>query len=141
MIQADPVRVVDEDMKDVPRDGRTMGELVMRGNNVMLGHFDDEEATARAFRGGWPHPGDLGIPHSDGHIELRDRAKAFVILKPGASVSEGELVAHVQTQLARFKAPTAIEFADQLPRTSTGKTQKLERGEKEWAGHSSRIQG
>ena len=69
MIQADSVRVVDEAMNDVPRDGRTMGEIVMRGNNVMLGYFDDEDATAKAFQGGWLHSGDLGVQHSDGYVE------------------------------------------------------------------------
>jgi len=184
MIQADPVRVVDKNMVDVPRDGRTMGEIVMRGNNVMLGYFDDEEATAKAFLGGWLHSGDLGVQHSDGYVELRDRAKdiiisggenistveiehaiethaavlevavigipdekwgerpkAFVIRKPGAAVNEAELIAYLQTHLARFKTPKAIEFVDHLPRTTTGKTQKFELREKEWAGHPSRIQG
>src|SRR6185295_9482253 len=56
---ADLVRVVDSDDADVPRDGASMGEVVMRGNNVMLGYHDDPEGTARAFRGGWFHSGDL----------------------------------------------------------------------------------
>jgi fatty-acyl-CoA synthase len=184
MIHADPVRVVDEKMNDVPRDGRTMGEIVMRGNNVMLGYFRDPEATANAFRGGWLHSGDLGVQHSDGYIELRDRAKdiiisggenistveiehaielhpavlevavigipdekwgerpkAFVLRRPGAEVNETELIGYLQTHIARFKVPKAIEFVADLPRTSTGKTQKFELREKEWAGHSSRIQG
>ena len=50
-------------MNDVPRDGETMGEVVMRGNNVMRGYFDDDEATAKAFRGGWFHSGDLAVWH------------------------------------------------------------------------------
>jgi fatty-acyl-CoA synthase len=184
MIHADPVRVVDEKMNDVPRDGRTMGEIVMRGNNVMLGYFRDPGATANAFRGGWLHSGDLGVQHSDGYIELRDRAKdiiisggenistveiehaielhpavlevavigipdekwgerpkAFVLRRPGAEVNETELIGYLQTHIARFKVPKAIEFVADLPRTSTGKTQKFELREKEWAGHSSRIQG
>jgi fatty-acyl-CoA synthase len=184
MIQADPVRVVDEDMNDVPRDGRTMGEIVMRGNNVMTGYFADEKATAEAFRGGWMHSGDIGVQHPDGYVELRDRAKdiiisggenistvevehtieahpavreaavvgvpdekwgerpkAFVVLNPGAQVTEAELIAHVRDQLARFKAPKAVEFMAELPRTSTGKIQKFDLREKEWAGHTSRIQG
>jgi fatty-acyl-CoA synthase len=71
---ADPLRVVDEEMRDVPADGETLGEVVMRGNNVMKGYYRDPEATARAFRGGWFHSGDLGVMHPDGYIELRDRA-------------------------------------------------------------------
>ena len=184
MIQADPVRVVDADMDDVPRDGRTMGEIVMRGNNVMAGYYNDPEGTAEAFRGGWLHSGDLGVQHSDGYVELRDRAKdiiisggenistveiehaieshpgvleaavigvpdekwgerpkAFVLRRPGAELDETELVAYLKNHIARYKVPGAVEFIDQLPRTSTGKIQKFELREKEWAGHSSRIQG
>ncbi len=73
------LRVVDEEMKDVPRDGRTMGEVVMRGNMVMTGYFNDPEATAEAFRGGWFHSGDLAVWHPDGYIELQDRAKDIII--------------------------------------------------------------
>ena len=56
-----------------------MGEVVMRGNNVMSGYFDDPEATATAFRGGWFHSGDLAVWHPDGNIELRDRRKDIII--------------------------------------------------------------
>ena len=184
MIQADPVRVVDKHMVDVPPDGTTMGEIVMTGNNVMTGYFADEKATAEAFRGGALHSGDLGVMHPDGYVELRDRAKdiiisggenistvevehaieshpavheaavvgvpdekwgerpkAFVVLRPDAEVSEAELMEHVRARIARYKAPKAIAFVDALPRTSTGKIQKFELREKEWAGHTSRIQG
>ena len=55
-------------MNDVPADGTTMGEVVMRGNNVMKGYFDDPEATAKAFAGGWFHSGDLGVMHPDGYV-------------------------------------------------------------------------
>ncbi len=74
MVTAGAVRVVDRDMNDVPRDGETLGEIVMRGNSVMSGYFGDQEATARAFRGGWFHSGDFGVCHPDGYVELRDRA-------------------------------------------------------------------
>jgi fatty-acyl-CoA synthase len=184
MIQADLVRVVDGDMRDVPRDGATMGEIVMRGNNVMTGYYADPDATAQAFRGGWFHSGDLGVWHPDGYIQLRDRAKdiiisggenistveveqaidshpavlevavigipdetwgerpkAFVVLKPGARLDEAELIAHVQSRIARYKAPESVDFVEALPKTSTGKMQKFALREKEWAGHVSRIQG
>jgi acyl-CoA synthetase (AMP-forming)/AMP-acid ligase II len=184
MIQADPVRVVDDQMNDVPRDGQTMGEIVMRGNNVMKGYFEDEEATRSAFRGGWLHSGDLGVQHPDGYIELRDRAKdiiisggenistvevehaieshpavlevavigvpdekwgerpkAFVVCRPGADLTETDLIDHLRTQIARYKTPKAIEFLDKLPRTSTGKVQKFELREREWDGRAGRIQG
>ena len=66
-VTAEHVRVVDASMHDVPRDGETLGEVVMRGNNVMKGYFENEEATAEAFRGGWFHSGDLGVQHPDGY--------------------------------------------------------------------------
>jgi fatty-acyl-CoA synthase len=175
------VRVVDDQMRDVPADTETMGEVVMRGNNVMAGYFEDPAATAKAFEGGWFHSGDLGVMHPDGYIELRDRKKdiiisggenistievehtvvkhpdvlecavvamphekwgevpkAFVALRPGARVTEAELIAFCRERLAHFKCPKAIEFGD-LPKTSTGKIQKFRLREKEWAGRSSRI--
>ena len=79
MIQAEGLRVVDDEMADVPADGSSMGEIVMRGNNVMAGYYLDPDATAGAFRGGWFHSGDLGVMHPDGYIELRDRSKDVVI--------------------------------------------------------------
>jgi fatty-acyl-CoA synthase len=57
MIHADPLRVVDKQMNDVPRDGQTIGEIVIRGNGVMTGYFDDAETTTAAFQGGWMHSG------------------------------------------------------------------------------------
>ena len=68
MVCADWLRVVDKDMNDVPADGATMGEVVMRGNNVMLGYYDDPAATEKAFEGGWFHSGDLGVMHPDGYV-------------------------------------------------------------------------
>ncbi|MFD5385646.1 acyl--CoA ligase family protein [Streptomyces sp. NPDC127074] len=103
MFQADPVRVVGTDMKDVPRDGRTLGEIVMRGNTVVKGYLDDPEATAEAFRGGWFHSGDLGVWHDDGYIELTDRAKD-VIVSGGENIStievEQALLSHREVQEA-----------------------------------------
>ena len=61
--------------------------------------------------------------------------------EPGAEVNEAELIGYLQAHIARFKVPKAVEFVDELPRTATGKPQKFELREKEWAGHSSRIQG
>jgi len=84
------LRVVDEQMRDVPADGATMGEVVMRGNNVMQGYYRDPEATAAAFTGGWFHSGDLGVVHADGYIELRDRKKD-IIISGGENISTIEL--------------------------------------------------
>ncbi len=163
MLCADWLRVVDEQMNDVPADGSTMGEVVMRGNNVMLGYYDDPAATEEAFTGGWFHSGDLGVMHPDGYVELRDRAKdvvvsggenistieveqavvshpavveaavigvpdeewgerpkAFVVLTEGESATEDELIEHVKSKIARYKAPKSVEIVDELPKTSHG---------------------
>ncbi|ETW86902.1 hypothetical protein HETIRDRAFT_377557 [Heterobasidion irregulare TC 32-1] len=64
---------------DVPRDGKTLGEIVMRGNIVMHGYFADADATARAFAGGWFHSGDLAVWHPDGSIAIQDRSKDIII--------------------------------------------------------------
>ena len=101
---ADLVRVVDEEMNDVPRDGETMGEVVMRGNNVMSGYFDDPEATATAFRGGWFHSGDLAVWHPDGNIELRDRGKDIII-------SGGENISTIEVEQAIAAHPAVLECA------------------------------
>ncbi len=104
MVTADPVRVVDAEAKDVPADGETMGEVVMRGNNVMKGYFADETATAEAFRGGWFHSGDLGVMHPDGYIELRDRAKDIII-------SGGENISTIEVERALVRHPDVLEAA------------------------------
>jgi fatty-acyl-CoA synthase len=87
---ADLVRVVDSEMRDVVRDGETMGEVVMRGNNVMSGYYEDPSATEKAFRGGWFHSGDLAVWHPDGNIELRDRSKD-IIISGGENISSIEV--------------------------------------------------
>jgi fatty-acyl-CoA synthase len=104
MLTADPVRVVDDEMNDVPADGATMGEVVMRGNNVMKGYFDDEAATAQAFRGGWFHSGDLGVMYPDGYVELRDRAKDIII-------SGGENISTIEVERALVRHPDVLEAA------------------------------
>ncbi|KAI8850929.1 hypothetical protein BC829DRAFT_388111 [Chytridium lagenaria] len=78
-IVSDEIRVVNPDMTDTPWDGTTMGEVVMRGNIVMMGYLDDKKATDEAFRGGWFHSGDIGVKHADGYVELRDRKKDIII--------------------------------------------------------------
>jgi fatty-acyl-CoA synthase len=103
-LSADLVRVVDEDMNDVARDGETMGEVVMRGNIVMSGYFDDSEATAKAFRGGWFHSGDLAVWHSDGNVELRDRGKDIII-------SGGENISSIEVEQTIAAHPAVLECA------------------------------
>jgi fatty-acyl-CoA synthase len=96
------VRVVNEDMEDVSRDGETMGEVVMRGNNVMTGYYNDPEATAKAFSGGWFHSGDLAVWHPDGYIELRDRAKDIII-------SGGENISSQEVEKVIMEHPAVLE--------------------------------
>ncbi|HSD11369.1 MAG TPA: acyl--CoA ligase family protein [Candidatus Binatia bacterium] len=98
------VRVVDDEMNDVPADAETMGEVVMRGNNVMKGYFADPEATAQAFRGGWFHSGDVGVLHPDGSIELRDRKKDIII-------SGGENISTIEVEQAIASHPDVLEVA------------------------------
>jgi fatty-acyl-CoA synthase len=184
MVTAEGVRVVDDEMADVPADGQTIGEIVMRGNTVMAGYHLDPEATAEAFRGGWFHSGDLGVMFPDGYIELRDRAKdivisggenistieveqalmshpcvleaavvgvpdekwgerpkAYVVLRAGTRASQEDLIAHVKTKIAGYKAPRDVDITMELPKTSTGKIQKYMLREKEWAGHAHRVKG
>jgi len=98
------LRVVDDHMRDVPRDGETMGEVVMRGNNVMKGYYDDPEATETAFRGGWFHSGDLAVWHIDGYIEIRDRGKDIII-------SGGENISSIELEKTIVKHPGVLEAA------------------------------
>ena len=85
-------------MKPVPRDGKTMGEIMIRGNTVMLGYLKEPKATADAFRGGWMHTGDLAVEHPDGYIEIKDRAKDIII-------SGGENISSVEVEIALYKHP------------------------------------
>jgi fatty-acyl-CoA synthase len=101
---ADLVRVVDAEMNDVPQDAATMGEVVMRGNNVMSGYFDDEAATAKAFAGGWFHSGDLAVWYPDGNIELRDRGKDIII-------SGGENISSIEVEQTITAHPAVLEAA------------------------------
>jgi len=170
----DGVTVMDpRTMKNVPRDGATMGEVMFRGNITMKGYLKNPAATRDAFAGGWFHSGDLGVMHEDGYIELRDRSKdiiisggenistievegviiahpavanaavvakpdakwgetpcAFVMLKPGATASAEDIIAHCRANLAGYKCPRLVLFRD-LPMTSTGKVQKFVL--REWA--------
>ena len=101
-VMADLVRVVDGDMNDVAMDGETLGEVVMRGNNVMTGYFEQADATAEAFRGGWFHSGDIGVWHPDGYIELRDRKKDIII-------SGGENISTIEVEQCVARHPAVLE--------------------------------
>jgi fatty-acyl-CoA synthase len=98
------VRVVDKKMIDVPRDGETLGEIVIRGNTVMKGYLDDDEATAAAFAGGWYHSGDVAAWHPDGYIEIRDRSKDVII-------SGGENISSIEVEQTVDQHPAVLEVA------------------------------
>jgi fatty-acyl-CoA synthase len=164
---AETLRVVDDNGLDVPADGRSIGEIVVRGNDVMLGYYLEPDATDRVSVNGWFRTGDLAVMHPDQYVEITDRAKdiivsggeniasvevervlaehpavlesavvgarhdhwgevpvAYVTRRVGATATEEELIGHVRSRLATFKAPRRVFFQEELPRTSTGKIQK-----------------
>ena len=91
-------------MEPVPRDGKTMGEIVMRGNNVMLGYYKDQKATDEAFRGGWFHSGDLAVMHADGYVQIMDRGKDIII-------SGGENISSIELENVIYRHPMVLEVA------------------------------
>lgn len=103
-IHAAEMRVVDNNMHDVLRDGKDMGEIIMRGNIIMKGYFNDPAATAKAFEGGWFHSGDLAVMDPDGYVAIRDRAKDIII-------SGGENISTVEIENTIYKHPDVLEVA------------------------------
>jgi fatty-acyl-CoA synthase len=104
-ITAHDVDVVDPaNMKPVPHDGKTVGEIVMKGNNVMLGYYKNPEATAEAFAGGWFHTGDLAVMHPDQYIEIVDRKKDIII-------SGGENISSVEIENVLYQFSKVFEAA------------------------------
>ena len=101
---AEPVRVVDDQGDDVAADGETLGEVLMRGNNVMTGYFEDSEQTEETLADGWYHSGDLAVRHPDGYIELRDRKKDII-------VSGGENVPTIEVEQAVSEHPAVAAVA------------------------------
>jgi fatty-acyl-CoA synthase len=167
LLTSGELSVVGEDGNEVPHDGETLGEIVVRGNVVMKGYFNDPEATEKVMGDGWFRTGDAAVLHPNGYAEIRDRLKdviisggenissievegvmlrhphvhevaivgvpherwgeaphAFVVLKAGATATEEELRQFARDNLAHFKAPHAVTFVPELPRTATGKVQK-----------------
>jgi fatty-acyl-CoA synthase len=104
LITSGELRVVDEQMRDVPHDGATMGEIVARGNVVMRGYYNDPQATAAAFAGGWFHSGDGAVVHPDGYVEIRDRFKDVII-------SGGENISSIEVEGALLRHPAILEVA------------------------------
>src|ERR1700693_734476 len=104
LITSGELLVVDPDMREVPHDGATVGEIVARGNVVMRGYFNDPEATAQAFAGGWFHSGDAAVVHPDGYVEIRDRFKDVII-------SGGENISSIEVEGALLRHPAVEEVA------------------------------
>jgi len=98
------IRVVNDDMSDVPQDGKTLGEVAMRGNNVMSGYYNDTANTDKSFAGGWFHSGDLAVWHPDGYIELKDRAKDIII-------SGGENISSQEVEKVIMEHPAVLEVS------------------------------
>jgi len=169
------LRVVDGYGNDVPHDGKSVGEIVARGDGIMMGYWNQPEATAQVLRDGWLHTGDLATINEHGYLLIVDRKKdiiisggenissleiekvlsahpavyevavipvpdekwgetpkALVVLKPGTSTTEQELLEFCASRLARFKCPKSVEFLTALPKTGTGKILKRELRERYW---------
>lgn len=161
------MRVVDEDDQDVP-DGE-LGEIVLRGENILKGYFKNEAATATAFRNGWFHTGDIGYRNAEGFYYIVDRKSdmiirggeniypreidevlyqhpqiaaaavigvpdqlygeevaAVVVLKPGAEISEQDVIDFCKARLADYKCPKTVRFVEDIPKGPTGKLLKRE---------------
>ncbi|SDL52091.1 acyl-CoA synthetase [Paracoccus chinensis] len=99
MMVADP-----ETLEPVPADGTTMGEVFMRGNNVMKGYLKNPSSTEKAFRGGWFASGDLGVMHPDGYVELKDRSKDIII-------SGGENISSIEVEDVLYRHPAVMVAA------------------------------
>ncbi len=169
------VKVVNEYGDEVPYDGKTIGEVIIRSNNVMKGYWKNPEATMEAIRNGWLYTGDMGTVDEYGYIDIVDRKKdiiisggenissievegvlyehpavleaaviaaphekwgetphAFVVVRPGHEVTEEELIAFSREKLAHFKAITGVTFVDALPKTASGKIQKVHLRKQYW---------
>jgi acyl-CoA synthetase (AMP-forming)/AMP-acid ligase II len=163
------LRVVDEQLHDVAADGVTMGEVIARSDGIMAGYWQQPEATAEAFRGGWFHTGDMAVIGEHGYLRIVDRKKdiivsggenissldvekvllahagvleaavipvadakwgevpkALIVMKPGATASEEELIDFCRARIAHYKCPRSVQFLDSLPKTATGKVLKRE---------------
>ena len=88
-----------ESMKPVPRDGKTMGEIMIKGNVVMKGYYKDKDATDKAMKDGWFHSGDLAVMHPDGYIKIQDRSKDIII-------SGGENISSIEIENTLAKHPS-----------------------------------
>ena len=93
-----------ETMEKVPADGKSIGEIVLRGNTVMSGYLKDVKSTEEAFKGGWFHTGDVAVKHPDGYIEIKDRLKDIII-------SGGENISTLEVEGVLHSHPAVVEAA------------------------------
>ena len=93
-----------ETMESVPHDGKTIGEVMFRGNVVMKGYFKNKQASDESFKDGWFHSGDLGVIHENGYIQLKDRSKDIII-------SGGENISSIEIEEVLYKHPAVVEVA------------------------------
>ncbi len=177
-------RVVDDDNNDVPQDGETAGEMIVRGENVMRGYWNLPELTAQTLRGGWCHTGDMATWDKEGYFYVVDRKKdmivsggeniypavveqaiykhpavmecavigvphdtygetvrAVVVVRPGYTVTQEEIIESCRQHLASYMKPTGVDFVNELPKAPTGKILKRVLREKYWAGRKRRVGG
>jgi len=104
LVSSGELLVVDEAGHEVAHDGESLGEIVVRGNVVMKGYFNDPEATTNAIRNGWFHTGDAAVVHADGYVEIRDRIKDVII-------SGGENISSVEVEGVLLRHPAVLEVA------------------------------
>ena len=128
------VMVMDpETLEPVPKDGKTMGEIMIKGNVVMKGYFKDKEATDKAMAGGWFHSGDLAVAHPDGYIKIQDRSKD-IIISGGENISsieiENTLAKHPAVSIAAVVAKPDEKWGE-VPCAFIEKVQDKETSEKE----------
>jgi fatty-acyl-CoA synthase len=104
-LTSEDLKVADPDtMAELPRDGTSIGELMVRGNTVMKGYLKNPSASAAAFRGGWFHTGDLAVRHPDGYVEVKDRSKDIII-------SGGENISSLEVEEVLYRHPQVLEAA------------------------------
>jgi acyl-CoA synthetase (AMP-forming)/AMP-acid ligase II len=176
------LRIVDQDGNPLPNGA--LGEIIIRGPQLMAGYWNRPAETAATLRGGWLHTGDVGMLDGEGYLYIRDRltdmilsggenvypnvvenvlarhpavaevavigvpderwgetVKAIVVLRPGATATEADLIEFCRGQLAGFERPHSVDFIEALPRTPTGKVLKRVLRESYWAGQSRRVGG
>jgi len=158
------LKVVRDNGKEVARDAKEVGEIIVKGDTVTQGYWNQPDETAKAIRNGWLYTGDIAVIDREGYVNIVDRkkdmiitggenvysievenslynhqavleaavigvfdskwgeaVKAFVVLKPGCSATEDEIIKHCKEQIAHYKAPKSVEFIAELPKTGSGK--------------------